>query len=72
MAIGDDLLSLSLNNAALFVTGSDKEAILDLITARSNAQRQEIIAAYKSNFGKVGHQIPSPLYLFVISESIYS
>uniref|UniRef100_A0A671U7B1 Annexin n=1 Tax=Sparus aurata TaxID=8175 RepID=A0A671U7B1_SPAAU len=32
--------------------GSDKEAILDLVTSRSNAQRQEVIAAYKSNFGK--------------------
>ncbi|XP_077434133.1 annexin A6 isoform X2 [Vanacampus margaritifer] len=32
--------------------GSDKEAILDLITSRSNAQRQEIISAYKCNFGK--------------------
>ncbi|KAJ8246571.1 hypothetical protein GJAV_G00252920 [Gymnothorax javanicus] len=32
--------------------GSDKETILDLITSRSNAQRQEISAAYKSLFGK--------------------
>uniref|UniRef100_A0A3Q1H7Y3 Annexin n=1 Tax=Anabas testudineus TaxID=64144 RepID=A0A3Q1H7Y3_ANATE len=32
--------------------GSDKEAILDLITSRSNAQRQEIITAYKSSFGQ--------------------
>ncbi|XP_041846595.1 annexin A6 isoform X2 [Melanotaenia boesemani] len=32
--------------------GSDKEAILDLVTSRSNAQRQEIIVAYKCNFGK--------------------
>ncbi|KAK2903961.1 annexin A6 isoform X2 [Channa argus] len=32
--------------------GSDKDAILDLVTSRSNAQRQEIIAAYKCNFGK--------------------
>ncbi|XP_035018298.2 annexin A6 isoform X1 [Hippoglossus stenolepis] len=32
--------------------GSDKEAILDLVTSRSSAQRQETIAAYKSNFGK--------------------
>uniref|UniRef100_A0A7N8WME6 Annexin n=1 Tax=Mastacembelus armatus TaxID=205130 RepID=A0A7N8WME6_9TELE len=32
--------------------GSDKEAILDLVTSRSNAQRQEIIAAYKCSFGK--------------------
>uniref|UniRef100_A0A3Q0RU67 Annexin n=1 Tax=Amphilophus citrinellus TaxID=61819 RepID=A0A3Q0RU67_AMPCI len=32
--------------------GSDKEAILDLVTSRSNAQRQEISAAYKSSFGQ--------------------
>uniref|UniRef100_A0AAQ5Z3B7 Annexin n=1 Tax=Amphiprion ocellaris TaxID=80972 RepID=A0AAQ5Z3B7_AMPOC len=32
--------------------GSDKEAILDMVTSRSNAQRQEIIAAYKCSFGK--------------------
>lgn len=38
-------------------SGSDKEAILDLVTSRSNAQRQEIIAAYKSNFGQVNKYI---------------
>ncbi|XP_039630089.1 annexin A6 isoform X2 [Polypterus senegalus] len=32
--------------------GSDKETILDLITSRSNAQRQEICTAYKSLYGK--------------------
>uniref|UniRef100_A0A3Q3WI82 Annexin n=1 Tax=Mola mola TaxID=94237 RepID=A0A3Q3WI82_MOLML len=32
--------------------GSDKEAILDLVTSRNNTQRQAIIAAYKNNFGK--------------------
>nr|CBX89088.1 Annexin A6 [Danio rerio] len=32
--------------------GSDKEAILDLITSRSSAQRQEIRTAYKSQYGK--------------------
>ncbi|KAJ8394463.1 hypothetical protein AAFF_G00046740 [Aldrovandia affinis] len=32
--------------------GSDKETILDLITSRSNAQRQEITASYKSLYGK--------------------
>ncbi|XP_056294773.1 annexin A6 [Pseudoliparis swirei] len=32
--------------------GSDKEAILDLVTSRSNGQRQEVIAAYKCSFGK--------------------
>lgn len=36
-----------------FSSGSDKEAILDLVTSRSNAQRQEVIAAYKNCFGKV-------------------
>ncbi|XP_068134470.1 annexin A6 isoform X2 [Hyperolius riggenbachi] len=32
--------------------GSDKEAILDLITSRSNLQRIQIIQAYKSLYGK--------------------
>uniref|UniRef100_A0A8B9KMT8 Annexin n=1 Tax=Astyanax mexicanus TaxID=7994 RepID=A0A8B9KMT8_ASTMX len=32
--------------------GSDKEAILDLVTSRSNGQRQEIRSAYKSLYGK--------------------
>uniref|UniRef100_H3BCF7 Annexin n=1 Tax=Latimeria chalumnae TaxID=7897 RepID=H3BCF7_LATCH len=32
--------------------GSDKEAILDLIASRSNAQRQQIYNSYKSLFGK--------------------
>ncbi len=43
----------SLKSIPFCVTGSDKEAILDLITSRSNAQRQEIRAAYKSQYGKV-------------------
>ncbi|XP_016046147.1 annexin A6 isoform X2 [Erinaceus europaeus] len=32
--------------------GSDKEAILELITSRSNRQRQEISQSYKSLYGK--------------------
>ncbi|KAG5852990.1 hypothetical protein ANANG_G00068390 [Anguilla anguilla] len=32
--------------------GSDKEAIVELVTSRSNAQRQEVAAAYKSLYGK--------------------
>ncbi|XP_037317986.2 annexin A6 isoform X1 [Pungitius pungitius] len=32
--------------------GSDKDAILDLVTSRSNRQRQEVIGAYKCSFGK--------------------
>uniref|UniRef100_A0A8D3DAC4 Annexin n=1 Tax=Scophthalmus maximus TaxID=52904 RepID=A0A8D3DAC4_SCOMX len=42
--------------------GSDKEAILDLVTSRSNAQRQDVIAAYKSNFGKVQNIMLAPAY----------
>lgn len=33
--------------------GSDKEAILDLITSRSNKQRIEICQVYKALYGKV-------------------
>ncbi|XP_077779616.1 annexin A6 [Podarcis muralis] len=33
--------------------GSDKEAILELITSRSNKQRHEICQAYKALYGKV-------------------
>ncbi|KAI2539771.1 annexin A6 [Homo sapiens] len=32
--------------------GSDKEAILDIITSRSNRQRQEVCQSYKSLYGK--------------------
>ncbi|XP_066572703.1 annexin A6 isoform X2 [Amia ocellicauda] len=32
--------------------GSDKETIIDLITSRSNQQRQSICVAYKSQYGK--------------------
>ncbi|XP_036379456.1 annexin A6-like isoform X1 [Megalops cyprinoides] len=32
--------------------GSDKEAILELVTSRNNAQRQEICEAYKTHYGK--------------------
>lgn len=38
---------------AFRLPGSDKEAILELITSRSNRQRQEICQNYKSLYGKV-------------------
>ncbi|GCB82501.1 hypothetical protein scyTo_0022341, partial [Scyliorhinus torazame] len=32
--------------------GSDKETIIDLLTSRSNAQRQQICAGYKTLYGR--------------------
>lgn len=57
MILFSTLLSLLIPMYTTCFPGSDKEAILDLITSRSNAQRQEIIAAYKCKFGKVHHII---------------
>ena len=56
-----DVISMFKKDALCF-SGSDKEAILDLVTSRSNAQRQETIAAYKSNFGQVQKYISSSRY----------
>ncbi len=48
----------------LVVVGTDEDAILQLLTARSNSQRQEIKATYKTLFGKVRLilNFRSPLY----------
>lgn len=33
--------------------GTDEESIINVVCYRSNPQRQEIVAAYKTMFGKV-------------------
>ena len=44
-----------------YLPGSDKEAILELITSRSNRQRQEICQSYKSLYGKVTMATAGPV-----------
>lgn len=42
-----------LNDDLIFVSGTDEDTILMLLTARSNDQRQQVKAAYKKAYGKV-------------------
>ncbi len=46
----------------ILFSGTDEDTVLMLLAARSNAQRQEIKAAYKKAFGKV-----SKLHYYLVS-----
>lgn len=46
-------VSMLFNTFFTSVSGTDEDAILMLLTARSNDQRQQIKAAYKKAYGKV-------------------
>lgn len=37
----------------LFSTGTDEQAIIDVLTKRTNMQRQQIAISFKGQFGKV-------------------
>lgn len=42
-----------------WVSGTDEDAIIEVVTQRSNDQRQEITKAYKSHYGRVISTISS-------------
>lgn len=45
-------------------SGTDEDTIIDIITHRSNAQRQQIRQTFKSHFGRVRPQ-PGPALTFL-------
>lgn len=42
---------------SLTFTGTDEDAIIDIVAQRSNAQRQEIRQTFKSLLGRVGSHL---------------
>lgn len=47
----------------IFLTGTDENAITELLGSRTNKQRVPMVAAYKTTYGKVHFGIFSPIYL---------
>lgn len=58
-----DLAPLALPSITAVIAGTDEGAIIEVLTQRSNAQRQQILKAYKAHYGRVLLDSPSTLLL---------
>lgn len=53
----------ALLSVAAVIAGTDEGAIIEVVTQRSNAQRQQILKAYKAHYGRVLPASPPTLLL---------
>lgn len=51
------LVPLAPPSITAVIAGTDEGAIIEVLTQRSNAQRQQILKAYKAHYGRV---LPAP------------
>lgn len=51
------LAPVALPSITAVIAGTDEGAIIEVVTQRSNAQRQQILKAYKAHYGRV---LPGP------------